>query len=74
MISNTRRQSSGPARALVTACALVLAGIPLAGQLGSRPVEEWVKRLDKVGLRDTGKRLLQPHDPTDNVLMSFVKQ
>lgn len=46
MISNTRRQSSGPARALVTACALVLAGIPLAGQLGSRPVEEWVKTLE----------------------------
>jgi SAM-dependent methyltransferase len=38
------------------------------------PVAEWVKRLDKVGLRDTGKRLLQAHDPTDNVLMSFVKQ
>jgi SAM-dependent methyltransferase len=38
------------------------------------PVAEWVKRLDRVGLRDTGKRLLQAHDPTDNVLMSFVKQ
>jgi len=38
------------------------------------PVAEWVKRLDQVGLRDTGKRLLQAHDPTDNVLMSFVKQ
>jgi hypothetical protein len=38
------------------------------------PVDEWVKRLDKVGLRDTGKRLRQAHDPTDNVLMSFVKQ
>lgn len=38
------------------------------------PVDEWVKRLDKVGLRDSGKRLLQAHDPTDNVLMSFIKQ
>jgi len=38
------------------------------------PVAEWVKRLDQVGLRDTGKRLLQALDPTDNVLMSFVKQ
>ena len=38
------------------------------------PVAEWVRRLDKVGLRDSGKRLLQAHDPTDNVLMAFTKQ
>jgi FAD/FMN-containing dehydrogenase len=38
------------------------------------PAAQWVKRLDEVGLRDSGRRLLQAHDPTDNVLMSFVKQ
>jgi len=37
------------------------------------PVEEWSHRLQGAGLRDTGKRLLQAHDPTDNVLMAFVK-
>lgn len=37
-------------------------------------VDEWSKRLAAAGLRDTGKRLLQPHDPSDNVLMAFVKQ
>ena len=37
-------------------------------------VADWVGRLDSVGLRDNGKRLLQAHDPTDNVLMAFVKQ
>jgi hypothetical protein len=38
------------------------------------PVAEWADRLDRVGLRDTGRRLRQAHDPTDNILMSFVKQ
>ena len=38
------------------------------------PVAEWVRRLEAAGLRDTGKRLLQAHDPSDNVLMAFVKQ
>ena len=38
------------------------------------PVAEWVKRLAAVGLHDSGKRLLQAHDPTDNVLMAFTKQ
>jgi FAD/FMN-containing dehydrogenase len=36
-------------------------------------VDEWSRRLGALGLRDTGKRLLQAHDPTDNVLMAFVK-
>jgi SAM-dependent methyltransferase len=35
-------------------------------------VDEWVKRLAAFGLRDMGKRLLQAHDPTDNVLLGFV--
>jgi len=38
------------------------------------PVAEWVKRLDRAGLRDNGKRMLQAHDPSDNVLMAFTKQ
>ena len=37
-------------------------------------VQEWVERLRRAGLMDTGKRILQPHDPSDNVLMAFVKQ
>ena len=36
-------------------------------------VAEWSARLQVVGLVDSGKRLLQAHDPSDNVLMSFVK-
>jgi hypothetical protein len=36
-------------------------------------VDEWVSRLKTVGLIDSGKRLLQPHDPSDNVLMAFIK-
>ncbi len=37
-------------------------------------IEEWVRRLRAVGLVDQGARLLQPHDPSDNVLMSFVRE
>jgi SAM-dependent methyltransferase len=36
-------------------------------------VAEWSRRLEAIGFKDTGKRLLQAHDPTDNVLMAFVK-
>jgi FAD/FMN-containing dehydrogenase/SAM-dependent methyltransferase len=36
------------------------------------PVAEWKRRLESAGLRDSGKRLLQAHDPSDNVLMAFV--
>lgn len=37
------------------------------------PVEEWVRRLAEVGLHDLGPRLLQDHDPSDNVLMAFQR-
>jgi FAD/FMN-containing dehydrogenase/SAM-dependent methyltransferase len=37
-------------------------------------IEEWVRRLRAVGLVDQGARLLQPNDPSDNVLMSFVRE
>jgi FAD/FMN-containing dehydrogenase len=37
------------------------------------PAAEWSRRLQAAGLRDTGKRLLQAHDPTDNMLMAFIK-
>lgn len=37
------------------------------------PAAEWSRRLQAVGWRDTGKRLLQAHDPTDNMLMAFIK-
>jgi len=37
------------------------------------PLDHWIAALAAVGLKDTGARLLQAHDPTDNTLMSFVK-
>ena len=37
-------------------------------------VAEWSRRLGAAGLRDSGKRLLQAHDPSDNVLMSFIRE
>jgi SAM-dependent methyltransferase len=37
-------------------------------------LEEWSRRLAGVGLVDSGRRLYQAHDPSDNVLMSFVKE
>lgn len=36
-------------------------------------VEEWSRRLQSVGFQDTGRRLLQTNDPSDNVLMAFRK-
>jgi SAM-dependent methyltransferase len=36
-------------------------------------IAEWVNRLAKAGLQDTGRHLLQANDPTDNTLMAFVK-
>ena len=38
------------------------------------PVAEWSRRLEAAGFRDRGKRLKQAHDPTDNVLMGFVRE
>jgi FAD/FMN-containing dehydrogenase/uncharacterized membrane protein YhaH (DUF805 family)/SAM-dependent methyltransferase len=38
------------------------------------PISAWVSRLAAAGLRDSGKRLLQAHDPSDNTLMAFVKE
>lgn len=36
-------------------------------------VAEWTTRLQAVGLKDAGQRLAQAHDPSDNLLMAFVK-
>lgn len=38
-----------------------------------RPVAEWVAYLEARGLHDSGQRQLQAHDPSDNVLMAFIK-
>lgn len=38
------------------------------------PLAAWVERLARAGLVDTGQRLLQANDPTDNTLLAFVKQ
>ena len=37
------------------------------------PVATWVERIAAAGLVDTGKRLVQANDPSDNVLMAFRK-
>jgi SAM-dependent methyltransferase len=37
------------------------------------PITHWVTVLARHGLRDTGARLAQRLDPTDNLLMAFVK-
>jgi SAM-dependent methyltransferase len=39
-----------------------------------RPIEEWVAYLGARGLRQEGPRLLQAHDPSDNVLLAFRKE
>lgn len=36
--------------------------------------DTWVRRLDAAGFDDAGHRLLQRHDPTDNVLFRFVRR
>jgi FAD/FMN-containing dehydrogenase len=37
------------------------------------PVEHWVAVASEAGLKDSGRRLKQPNDPTDNVLMMFER-
>ncbi|HEY0747292.1 MAG TPA: FAD-binding protein [Steroidobacteraceae bacterium] len=37
-------------------------------------IEEWVKRLAAYGLMDRGPRLLQAHDPSNNLLMAFTRE
>jgi SAM-dependent methyltransferase len=39
-----------------------------------RTVDGWISYLGSRGLRHTGPRLLQAHDPSDNVLMAFRKE
>jgi FAD/FMN-containing dehydrogenase/SAM-dependent methyltransferase len=36
--------------------------------------DSWVRRLAEAGFDDTGHRVLQDHDPTDNTLMCFVRR
>lgn len=38
-----------------------------------RPLAEWVDYLQARGLRDSGQRQVQAHDPSDNVLLAFTK-
>jgi SAM-dependent methyltransferase len=39
-----------------------------------RPVDDWIALLARFGLKHTGDRILQDHDPSDNVLMAFRKE
>ncbi|MES2400403.1 MAG: methyltransferase domain-containing protein [Pseudomonadota bacterium] len=38
-----------------------------------RSIAQWVTYLGERGLQDSGKRELQKHDPSDNVLLAFFK-
>jgi len=38
------------------------------------PVSTWVARLDAAGFDDSGARVLQANDPTDNTLLCFVRR
>ena len=38
------------------------------------PATTWVQRLDVAGFDDTGHRILQDNDPTDNVLFGFTRR
>ena len=38
------------------------------------PLADWSRRLRASDFRDTGQRLLQAHDPSDNTLMAFVRE
>lgn len=38
------------------------------------PLTKWTTALAAAGFADTGRRILQANDPTDNTLMSFVRQ
>ena len=39
-----------------------------------RPVDDWIAYLARFGLRHTGQKLLQAHDPSDNMLLAFTKE
>lgn len=55
------------------------AGLGLAWEVNQaeprhfEPVATWVERLAREGFVDSGERLLQANDPSDNVLMAFSK-
>ncbi|WP_321396668.1 FAD-binding protein [Emcibacter sp.] len=36
-------------------------------------LDHWVSLVEDCGLKDQGQRLYQDHDPSDNVLMAFIK-
>jgi SAM-dependent methyltransferase len=38
-----------------------------------RPVEEWSSIIAEHGMKDSGKRILQQNDPSQNTLLSFIK-
>ncbi|MES2936819.1 MAG: class I SAM-dependent methyltransferase [Pseudomonadota bacterium] len=39
-----------------------------------RPVDDWIAYLARFGLRHSGQKLLQAHDPSDNMLLAFTKE
>jgi ubiquinone/menaquinone biosynthesis C-methylase UbiE len=39
-----------------------------------KSIEEWSKIISTYGFNDTGERILQDNDPSDNTLVAFIKQ
>ena len=39
-----------------------------------RAIEEWSKIVSAFGFEDSGQRVLQDKDPSDNTLLSFTKR
>ncbi len=39
-----------------------------------KPIDEWSKVICSYGFTDTGERILQDKDPSDNTLVAFIKQ
>jgi hypothetical protein len=38
-----------------------------------KPIEQWSGLISAYGFKDTGARILQDKDPSDNTLVAFVK-
>lgn len=53
-------------------------GVPWSGNEAElrffRPIDEWIALLARHGLKHTGPKLAQAHDPSDNLLLAFRKE
>ncbi len=37
-------------------------------------VDDWIRRIETAGFRHTGQKIRQDGDPSDNILMAFVRE